>query len=79
MKYHPLPFDYVIQVEALTIPGGGLNPSRLTVGGGQMRSVELDGSAAFLARSLHSGNTATDAVIESQRVLFACWGELMSE
>ncbi|MBK7927084.1 MAG: hypothetical protein IPJ98_06155 [Bryobacterales bacterium] len=79
MKFYPLPFDYVIQVDGLAIPGGGVNPNRLPVGGGQMRSVELDGSAAFLARSIHSGLTAADAVIDSQKMLFASWGELMSD
>ncbi|MDX1978634.1 MAG: hypothetical protein SFV51_00095 [Bryobacteraceae bacterium] len=79
MKFYPQPFDYVIQVDGLAIPGGGVNPNRLPVGGGQMRSVELDGSAAFLARSIHSGLTAADAVIDSQKLLFSSWGELMSD
>lgn len=79
MKFYPQPFDYVIQVDGLAIPGGGTNPNRLPVGGGQMRHVELDGSAAFLARSLHSGQTASDAVIDSQKMLFSSWGELISD
>lgn len=79
MKFYPQPFDYVIQVDGLAIPGGGVNPNRLRVGGGQMRHVELDGSAAFLARSLHSGQTPSDAVISAQKMLFSSWGELISD
>jgi hypothetical protein len=79
VKFHPQPFDFVSPVDGLAWPGGGVNPGRLPAGGGQMRSVELDGSAAFLARSIHSGEAPTDATIGSQKVLFSSWGELTSD
>jgi len=75
----PQPFDYVLQVEGVGFPGGGTPPGRLVVGIGQQRSVLLDGDAPFVVRSVHSGQTASDAVIAAFKLSFGAWGDLISD